>query len=294
MRPFNMVLGPGLLGIGFYFSLGAVASLPAQTSPPPGGPTPLSRPAFQDGPVQSGTVQSSPVQGGSVQSGPADAGGTITRGDDLRAADPGSWDHVDLMAERLEHLSKQLHDEVHAHLQGHEYFRHMDGHATEVERLATHLHAVAHAGESIPHLRADVVALDTQVHEADEVITQIARRGVLTRHYNGAIVQTRRIVREMIAIQHHLEEDLAVLDPNHRNYRQREAARPVPRDPHDHGPYPGPVHTPPSWHAPGTTGSPLHPRPYHDDYHDHHRHVAPGTIYPSYPSPIHGPYHHPH
>ncbi|QDT16580.1 hypothetical protein CA12_26860 [Alienimonas californiensis] len=287
MRPFNMALGSGVLGIGFYFSLGAVASLPAQTAPPPSGSVPASSPAFQSGPVQSSPVQS----------GPVDTGGAITHGDDLRAADPGSWDHVDLMAERLEQLSKQLHDEVHAHLQGHEYFSHMDAHATEVERLAVHLHEVAHAGESIPHLREDVAALDRQVHEADEVITQIARRGVLTRHYNGAIVQTRRIVREMIALQHHLEDDLAALDPNYRNYHPRETARPVPRDPHDHGRYPGAVHTPPSWHSPGT-GSTLHPRPYSDYYHDRHGHrydshghAAPGTIHPS---PHHNPYHRPH
>lgn len=203
-----------------------------------------------------------------VPIGPAGVGGPITRADDLRAADPGSWDHVDAMAERLERLSELLHEEVHAHLEGHVYFRHMDGHATEVERLANHLHEMAHAGENIPHLREDVIALDTQVHEADEVITQIARRGVRSDHYHGAVTQTRRIVREMIAIQHHLEEDLAVLDPNYRPHR---AARPIYEDPYGHDAHPGrPVHTPPSWQL--HRGEIDHRHDRYRDGHDRHGH----------------------
>jgi hypothetical protein len=151
----------------------------------------------------------------------------VIREGDLREADhaaPGSWEHVDELASELEGFAQALHDEVHLHLEGHIYFPHMDEHAEEIEALAEHIHDLAHKGKSIKHLRQDVIELDGQVHHADEVITKIARHGVRAVHYDGAIRQTRRIVKSMNEILHHLEADLAELDPDDR----QEAFRPGP------------------------------------------------------------------
>ncbi|QDT14892.1 hypothetical protein [Alienimonas californiensis] len=268
MNVHRATVGSSLLGLGLFLCSGASAPLSAQVPAPPGSSVPL---------------------GGSFQIAPGPPAGTITREGDLRAADPGSWDHVDEMAETLERLSKELHDEVHAHLVGHEYFYHMDGHATEVERLATHLHEVAHAGESLAHLREDVIALDRQVHEADEVITQIARRGVLTQHYNGAIVQTRRIVREMIAIQHHLEDDLAALDPNYRPHRAGYRGP----DAQGHGHDRHDAHVPPSRHLPPSLQRPSvghHDGHHHDVYRQDAYHRGPAGYYSPQPRYYGTPY----
>lgn len=153
----------------------------------------------------------------------------VIREGDLREADharPGSWEHVDEMASDLEQYAKDLHDEVHVHLEGHIYFRHMDGHAEEIEELAKHIHDLAHKGKSIKHLREDVIELDEQVHHADEVITKIAHHGVRAEHFDGAVRQTRRLVRSMNGILHHLESDLAELDPDYRRGHRHEALRP--------------------------------------------------------------------
>lgn len=189
----------------------------------------------------------------------------VIREGDLREADhakPGSWEHVDEMASDLEQLAKDLHDEVHLHLEGHIYFPHMDGHAEEIEALAKHIHDLAHKGKSIKHLREDVIELDEQVHHADEVITKIARYGVRADHYDGAVRQTRRIVKSMNDILHHLEGDLAELDPDFRHGHRREDLSPAldggppsrrpSEDYHDHYPHRGIE------------------RYHHDHYHHHH------------------------
>lgn len=178
------------------------------------------------------------------------AQGQIIREGDLAEADharPGSWEHVDELADGLEKYAKDLHDEVHLHLEGHVYFRHMDGHAEEIEELAKHIHDLAHEGKSIKHLREDVIELDEQVHHADGVITKIARRGVRAEHFDGAVRQTRRIVKAMNGILHHLEDDLAELDPDYRRGHRHETLRP------------------------GLDHAPLHRRPSEDYHHRYPR-----------------------
>ncbi|HBN76951.1 MAG TPA: hypothetical protein DD473_14260 [Planctomycetaceae bacterium] len=153
-----------------------------------------------------------------------EAQGKMNRGKNLRQEDrarPGTWDHVDELAVDLANLAQDLHDEVHVHLEGHQYFRHIDGHAEKIEELSEHIHDLAHEGGNIRHLREDVIELDEEVHHADGVITDIARKGVRARDFDGGVRQTRRIVDAMIAILHHLEEDLTEMDPSYRNARYR-------------------------------------------------------------------------
>ncbi len=96
----------------------------------------------------------------------------------------------------------------------------------EIDELAKHIHDLAHKGKSIKHLREDVIELDEQVHRADEVITKIARHGVRAEHFNGVVRQNRRIVKAMNAILHHLEDDLAELDPDYLRGHRHETLRP--------------------------------------------------------------------
>ncbi len=193
----------------------------------------------------------------------------IVRQGDLREVDhavPGTWEHVDELADDLEKYAQDLHDEVHLHLEGHEYFRHMDAHAEEIEELAEHIHELAHKGKSIKHLREDVVELDEQVHHADGVITKIARRGVRSEHYDGAVRQTRRIVKSMNAILHHLEEDLAELDPDYRRGHRHQTLRP---GLDDHGSRYRPSE---EYHRPRIYREPRHDHDWHHRYDDHYRH----------------------
>jgi hypothetical protein len=197
MRNLRAILGVGLMTAGAYLATSAMTGLQAQVLAP--------------------------------DEFPDQASDRLIREGDLSEADqarPGSWDHVDELAVDLERLAQDLHDNVHLHLEGHAYFDHMDGHADEIEHLAEHIHKIAHDGGNLQHLRADVIELDEQVHHADDVITQIARRGVLAAHYDGAVRVNRRIVSSMNGILHHLEEDLAELDPTYRNGRYHETRRP--------------------------------------------------------------------
>lgn len=155
----------------------------------------------------------------SVQAQGKNFGGKSLRHEDR--ARPGTWDHVDELAVDLAQLARDLHDEVHVHLEGHQYFRHIDKHADKIEEFSEHIHELAHEGGNIKHLREDVIELDEEVHHADEVITQIARKGVRARDFEGGVRQTRRIVDAMIAILHHLEDDLTEMDPSYRNARYR-------------------------------------------------------------------------
>lgn len=189
-------------------------------------------------------------------------GGTLRGEDRVR---PGTWDHVDELAVRLAKLSQDLHDEIHVHLEGHPYFRHMDGHAEEIEELSEHIHDLAHDGGNIRHLREDVVKLDSEVHHADELITKIAQRGVRREHFHGGIRVTRSIVDEMLDILHHLEDDLVAMDPTYRRagYRDYDV-----QDIHDHRRPSEQFHDRyPSSGYPSRYPSNINPHHHHSHYH---------------------------
>src|SRR5262245_39830235 len=95
----------------------------------------------------------------------------------LFAAAPASaqsFAHIHPLAVALERQAEQLHDEVHAHFRPTPAYRHLDRDASEMERLARHIHEVVHHGGSVRHLRADVESYDRLFHHVEEVIADAA------------------------------------------------------------------------------------------------------------------------
>ena len=133
--------------------------------------------------------------------------------DDLANNGDDNWEHIDELADRMANLAEQLHGRIHQHLEGHEFFQEIDEQVDAIEAESHHIHEIAHQGGNIQHLQDDLGELDAAIDHANDVITRVARRGVLSQHYDGAIRQTRTLIRQMDDTLHHMEEDLAELNP---------------------------------------------------------------------------------
>jgi ATP phosphoribosyltransferase regulatory subunit HisZ len=133
----------------------------------------------------------------------------------LFAAAPASaqsFAHIDRLAVALEGQAEQLHAEVHAHFRPTPAYRHLDRDVAEMERLARHIHEVAHYGGSVRHLRTDVERYDRLYHHVEEVIADATLcRGLDYR----ALVHFRSIMTRMGRTLHHLRDDLAQLGGGH-------------------------------------------------------------------------------
>jgi hypothetical protein len=117
--------------------------------------------------------------------------------------------HVDRLALQLQRQTRDLHREVHLHFRSTPQYRHLARDISEMDRLATHLHGVAHRQGSRTHLRADVDRLDRLFHHVEELVDEMAAlrwidRRALT-HLRQSLVQVGRTL-------HHVQEDLEPVD----------------------------------------------------------------------------------
>lgn len=121
-------------------------------------------------------------------------------------ANAQSHAHIDRLAARLQQQTATMHAEVHAHFRGTRDYVHLDRDVAEMERLARHIHNVAHRGGSVSHLRSDVRELDRLFHHVEDVIDRLARtRQIGPRtlsHFRGAMGNVSDTL-------HHLRSDLA-------------------------------------------------------------------------------------
>jgi len=123
-------------------------------------------------------------------------------------ANAQSHEHIDRLAVRLQRQTATMHAEVHAHFRGTRDYVHLDRDVAEMERLARHIHDVAHRGGSVSHLRSDVQELDRLFHHVEDVIDRLAR----TRQINlRTLSHFRGVMGNISDTLHHLRSDLAHL-----------------------------------------------------------------------------------
>ena len=114
-------------------------------------------------------------------------------------------DHVDGLAVRLQREVQAVHREVDAHFRGSPQYRHLHRDVSELGRLASHLHDVAHRRGNVYHLRADVRRLDQLVHHAEELVDDMARGGRLG---GTTLDHLRRSLHQVSDTVHHMVEHL--------------------------------------------------------------------------------------
>lgn len=113
--------------------------------------------------------------------------------------------HIDRLAVKLQRQTAVLHAEVHAHFRGTKDYIHLDRDVADMERLARHIHDVAHRGGSIHHLRRDVEELDRLFHHVEDVIDRLAR----TRQIGPrTLSHFREAMADVSDTLHHLRADL--------------------------------------------------------------------------------------
>lgn len=128
---------------------------------------------------------------------------------------PGSaradtYDHMDMLALKLQKQTQALHREVDLHFKNTRSYRHLHEDIEQMEHLAAHIHELAHRHGSVAHLKADVDKLDRTFHHLEDVV-----RG-LSRDRRIDFQTIRHIRQEMAGINdtlHHLQDDLRRLTP---------------------------------------------------------------------------------
>lgn len=130
-----------------------------------------------------------------------------------------SHGHIDRLAVRLQRETADMHAEVHAHFRRTPDYVHLDRDVAEMERLARHIHEVAHRGGSVAHLRADVEQLDRLFHHIEDVIDRLAR----TRQIGPrTLSHFRGVMGNISETLHHLRDDLARMhDHDHGHHHHR-------------------------------------------------------------------------
>ncbi|MCI0462534.1 MAG: hypothetical protein L0Z62_36755 [Gemmataceae bacterium] len=121
-----------------------------------------------------------------------------------QGAQAQSPQHIHRLALRLEKQAREVHREVHAHFRRTPQFRHLDRDVAGLERLAGHIHEVAHRG-SLAHLRADVRKMDRLFHHIEELVEEMRDHRELDRR---AYAHLRSELRDLGRTLHHLSDDL--------------------------------------------------------------------------------------
>ena len=121
------------------------------------------------------------------------------------AAEAYTYAHIDRLAVTLQRQTAELHREVHLHFRPTPSYKHLDEDVAAMERLARHIHDVAHDGGSIAHLRSDVNELDRLFHHVENLVESMAIRGRLDRH---TIAHFSRVMESIDDTLHHLRDDL--------------------------------------------------------------------------------------
>ncbi len=86
---------------------------------------------------------------------------------------------IDSLALRMERQACVLRREVHAHFRPCPQFAHLDADVAQLERLAQHIHNLAHHRGCISHIRADVEQMDRLFHHIEDLVEGISRSGAI-------------------------------------------------------------------------------------------------------------------
>ncbi|WP_153558724.1 hypothetical protein [Roseimaritima sediminicola] len=139
----------------------------------------------------------------------------------LSTAQADTYEHIDQLALRIAGNARRLIPETRHYRHTHEY-RHLLSDARDLERLADHLHELAHHHGSLHHMQADVASLDRRFHHLEDLIESIERH---SRHGHGHVHgHTEHVWSLLHAIEddlHHLQEDLRTLSGTARHHSGR-------------------------------------------------------------------------
>jgi chemotaxis protein histidine kinase CheA len=116
-----------------------------------------------------------------------------------------SYEHIDRLARKIERKAHDLHKEVDAHARRTPQYDHLHRDVGEIEKLAAHIHEVAHKEGDMRHIRDDAKKLDRLVHHAEEVLDELARSRRIGREAYGHI---REEFDALARDVHHLRDDL--------------------------------------------------------------------------------------
>lgn len=150
-----------------------------------------------------------------------------------------TWGHVDQLALRLRASTEVLHDEAHQHFQQTPVYAAFDQRVGGMEKLAAHIHDLAHGVKCPVQLSRDLRELDRIQREAEYLLRQMGRWGhldpVAFRHLGESMEDVHLTLQ-------HLRRDLYQLERAH-----------VHTGYHSHYPQPQ-VYQPTHWRAPSCGG----------------------------------------
>ncbi len=134
-----------------------------------------------------------------------------------QSADASTYRHIDSLAVRLQGQAREMIGELRLHYRHTGDFQHLLSDAYEVFRLAAHVHEVIHHDDCLPHVRADIDALDRKFHHLENLVAHI------THHPHGGHVDGNTFhIHQMLAAMedtlHHLQEDIDELTGPHHGH----------------------------------------------------------------------------
>ncbi len=140
--------------------------------------------------------------------------------------------HIDDLAAQLQRETAEFGDEIEHHFRSTPSYRHLANDARKMQRLARHIHTVAHHTSARRHIALDLAQLDRIYHhveglvdEMDDVAKYRSRHGYHGDAYTLGRAETRhlrRALRRINATLHHLQEDLQMVPtPVYYEYRPR-------------------------------------------------------------------------
>ncbi|MGH7202674.1 MAG: hypothetical protein ACREJB_18860 [Planctomycetaceae bacterium] len=144
-------------------------------------------------------------------------------------------EHIDELANVLRIQAGRVEREIRYHFRSTRQYPHLHNGVTEMQALAEHVHELAHHGDELGHLRADVDEWDALFHHVEELVDQVRVSGGHYHHghYHGVGPYHMRrlglLMQQMEATLHHLQEEVNVPAP--AGPRPSEAApAPLPRE----------------------------------------------------------------
>lgn len=153
--------------------------------------------------------------------------------------------HIDELAARLQRQTADLTYEIDHQFRSCGSYRHLRNDAIEMERLARHIHDVAHYTNYRRHIAADVQKLDRLFHHIEELVDRLeyqavqssrscySRRGCSSASISLAEIRVlQRMMGRISGTLHHLQDDLRPVAVPYKTRPYRTSRRvPAPRRP---------------------------------------------------------------
>lgn len=129
-----------------------------------------------------------------------------------QSASAASYSHIDRLALELRGDAGRLYSEFRQHYRHAAHYRHLISDASQMYRLADHIHDLAHRG-TLGHMDSDLEKLDRLFHHLEGLVDEIehdARHDHFGHggHTHGNTRHVRRLLDQMEDTLHHLHDDI--------------------------------------------------------------------------------------